>query len=526
MAEEDSIGARLAAVAARRPGLLAALLLVAMFAFYLTTTLHHDVSWYLVATDRLLDGARLYVDIIEVNPPLAFYLTMPPVALARLTGLAPAACFIGYAFLLIAGSLLLIRRLLDRRPDLSAGYRAAMLLAAAAALAVAPIGVFGQREHLMLIFALPYLFLISDRLDGRVCDRGFAAFVGLFAALGFCLKPHFFLVPAALEIFLIARRRSPLAAFRAESWSLLAGTVLYALFVAVVHPQYLEFIVPNAMLVYDAYASPLRRVLLQPGVLVLLPAAILYLALRLTGLADRGADAFAIAALGFFVIFVAQAKGWPYQLLPATAAACLAAAAMTAELARQRHRGQTARLLSLVGGGALALPLIVLLAGGAYRNPVEQQLLPRVEKYAENGTIYAFTSYVSVGFPLVNDAHVRWASRFPTQWVLPGALRHLAHPQTLDAQTEGRLRRLERYAADAVIEDLERAPPDLVIVDRSNGYYGDLKFDALAYFGRNARFAEFWQPYVKIEDVDFTIAGIRLEYELWCRRNAARNCAG
>jgi len=40
--------------------------------------LHSDVSWYLVATERFVNGARLYQDVIEVNPPLAFYLMARP----------------------------------------------------------------------------------------------------------------------------------------------------------------------------------------------------------------------------------------------------------------------------------------------------------------------------------------------------------------------------------------------------------------------------------------------------------------
>jgi hypothetical protein len=527
MAEGPGIVSRLAAIAAQRLGLLVGPMLVAMCGFYLTTTLHHDVSWYLVATDRLLDGARLYVDIIEVNPPLAFYLAMPPVALARLAGIAPTACFIGYTFLLIAGSLLLIRRLLERQPGRSAGYRSTMLLAAATALAVAPIGVFGQREHLMLIFALPFLFLISARFAEQPCDHGFAALVGLFAAIGFCLKPHFFLVPAALELYLIIFRRSLFAVFRAECWSLFAGTILYAFFVVVAHPQYLDFIVPNAMLVYDVYASPLSSVLLQPPVFAILPAVILYAVLRSAGLVGRSVDAFTIAAIGFLAVFVVQSKGWPYQLLPASVATCLTATAVVVDVTTQRRTSQIARILLFVcGSSVLGIPLLLLVSGGAYSNPTAQRLLPAVEKYADNGTIYAFTSYVSVGFPLVNEAGVRWASRFPTQWLLPGTLRHLSHPEFLNPQSEYRLRQLEHYAADAVIEDLERAPPDLVIVDKSNGYFRDLKFDSLAYFGRYTRFAEFWQSYVKVEDVAFTIGGNKREYELWCRRNAARSCAG
>src|SRR5262249_8643676 len=167
-------------------------------------------------------------------------------------------------------------------------------------------------------------------------------------------------------------------------------------------------------------------------------------------------------------VYVVQSKGWFYQLLPATAAVCLAAAAMLVEMAGHQRANRTALLASLTAtAGALAVPLIMQLVGGPYRNPVVQKLLPAVEKYADNGTIYAFTSSVSLAFPLVNEAHFRWASRFPAQWILPGVLRPLPNPQSLDPRIADRLRLLERYAAAAVIEDLEQAPPDLVIVDKN-----------------------------------------------------------
>ena len=46
-----------------------------------------DVSWGLTMAEKWLDGARLYIDIIEVNPPATVYLYVLPAWLARLTGL-------------------------------------------------------------------------------------------------------------------------------------------------------------------------------------------------------------------------------------------------------------------------------------------------------------------------------------------------------------------------------------------------------------------------------------------------------
>src|SRR3954465_10275637 len=42
-----------------------------------------DVSWLITLSEKMLDGQRLYVDLIEVNPPASVFLYLPLVALAR-----------------------------------------------------------------------------------------------------------------------------------------------------------------------------------------------------------------------------------------------------------------------------------------------------------------------------------------------------------------------------------------------------------------------------------------------------------
>ena len=38
-----------------------------------------DVSWLIVVAERVFDGQRLYVDIIESNPPMAVFIYLPAV---------------------------------------------------------------------------------------------------------------------------------------------------------------------------------------------------------------------------------------------------------------------------------------------------------------------------------------------------------------------------------------------------------------------------------------------------------------
>ena len=83
-----------------------------------------------------------------------------------------------------------------------------------------------------------------------------------------------------------------------------------------------------------------------------------------------------------------------------------------------------------------------------------------------------------------------------------------------DAASRARLQEIERYATDAVIEDLQKTPPDLVIVDRAKDIYPVyLQVDFLAYFARDPRFARIWRDYAKVATTE--------HFDLWQRDNAA-----
>ncbi len=524
----QSVAARLIG----RPVLWLPALWLAALLFYLPTSLHFDVSWYLVATERFVGGARLYQDVIEVNPPLAFYLMVPPVLVAGVTGIPSRMLFVAYVFLLLALSLWLVDRLLRQTSDAASSARGVFLLAVFGALVILPLAVFGQREHLMLILSIPYVFLLGHRLAGRTCSPMLAMAVGAAAAVGIGLKPYFVLAPALLELYLMAIRRSPFAVFRGESLTLLAGLAVYVALAAFLNPEYFTFMLPYALLVYDAYSSSLVAVLTRPAVFILLlPVCALVLA-RSASAADRQSDAFAIASAGFFVGYVLQSKGWDYHLLPAGVTIFLAMAQVLILLLARTSPASLPRRPQLIGWATAALALLALapVIRGPFHNPFTEKLLPIVEKYASGGAIYAFTSHVWVGFPLVNEAGVGWSSRFPTQWLLPGAREKLANAVALDPETKRNLQEIEQYVTDAVAVDFERLPPDLVIVDTDNPYMRAANFDYPAYFQRDPRFARLWQSYVKIGEVSLEVGasplsdGTKRVFDLWCRKSGTHEC--
>ena len=69
------------------------LIALATIALHVAAPANHDVAWILDGAGRLLDGARFGRDIVDVNPPLAWWLAAVPVLSARVlgTGVAVAA---------------------------------------------------------------------------------------------------------------------------------------------------------------------------------------------------------------------------------------------------------------------------------------------------------------------------------------------------------------------------------------------------------------------------------------------------
>ena len=496
------------------PGALMLTFGAAALLFQLSQTINHDTAWYLLGTARLLDGGRLYVDIVELNPPLAFYLTVPPVAAARLFGVPAVDAFVVYVFILIAGSLVMAREIVRAPPSGSETGRRWMLAVALFALAVLPGAAFGQREHLTVILALPYLVLTAIRAANGAPSSRLALLAGLTAGLAFSIKPPFLIVPAILEIYLWAVRGRKIRLFRADTLALGAVAAVYAVSIPVFTPEYLDFMLPLTAAVYGAYESPPAAVIARLETVLLPIAIVAVMAARGRMAASRLAQSFLITGASFFALYVAQMKGWQYQLYPVTATLLLGAGTMligaVVPAARENPRRAGAWRAASIPALLLVVLAIDLGARGTYRNPMTSMMLPLVRENAARGGLAAFSTNVSWGFPLANYAGADWASRFPTLWPLPGLVRGRADPRHDGAALD----RVERYMIDAVIEDLTRKPPAVVLVDvrADKHYFGGHPFDYLAFFGRDPRFQLLWRDYERVF--------VRPEFHVYLRRTA------
>lgn len=492
------------AVLAMPPVLMAAALVAVAVLAIATQTINHDSAWYLEATARFLDGARLYDDIIEINPPLAFYLTVPPVWLAKTVGVSAIPVFFGYVFAVMGVSLFLVGRLVAAVPFARPSAKATVLWTVFGALVLGSWFQIGQREHFAIMLAMPYLILAGVRADGGQPSARLSVAAGLMAAAGFALKPYFLLVPIAVELALRLDRGAARRWFRPETVALGLALLAYAALVWSTTPLFLTRIVPWAMATYDALSVPLPQVLLRGELLLLLLAVAVHVRYGRRAPWSGMSTVVLSACAAFYAVYVMQQKGFGYHLFPARTLLIVAfVTALVSLLWRPTVAGSppaTRFAPSVIAGALLTFMTVWMIGTGGYSNAFLDRHLARVQAAAGGGPVHVLSTNVSWTYPLVNYARVESASRFPTLWLLPGVVQGLARPPAEAATAKAELRAIETYLIDAIIADFEAHRPTLVVVDirKSKPYLAGMPLDYIEFLSRDPRFVRIWARYEMI----------------------------
>ncbi len=128
--------------------------------------LKDDIAWLLYVARRWLAGRELYIDVVEVNPPLIVWISAIPIGLARWlnvdTQLVALSVFVTAVLVCAWWSAGLLRA--------NGGFfndRLPVFAAIGSVFLIVPAGDLGQREHLLVAAFLPYLVLFAQRLEGQ-----------------------------------------------------------------------------------------------------------------------------------------------------------------------------------------------------------------------------------------------------------------------------------------------------------------------------------------------------------------------
>jgi hypothetical protein len=162
---------------------------------------NHDVAQYLTAGREWINGASLYVDVVDNNPPMIYCISGAASIFSSIFTLPPWLG--GLLFMMVLGMLsgifavLLLGKSLPLK-SIEVLFPLAFFVSISQWTYVR--GDFGQREHLVSLFLLPFCIVRFCRYQGLASPPGYMAVIaGVLDFLALALKIFYILPIVAAE---------------------------------------------------------------------------------------------------------------------------------------------------------------------------------------------------------------------------------------------------------------------------------------------------------------------------------------
>lgn len=462
----------------------------ALLAYFFQTRIpfSSDVAYLIHAANTLLAGGHYASDIFETNPPMILYLYFPVCLLTRLTTLDVMQALHLYVFLLALSSSALCFSLLKKIiPPSEKLFRYFLLVMIWLIFLFLPSLETGQREHLLVLLMLPYLLLAAARLMHQRVSMPFAILTGLFAGMGFALKPFFLVTPLLIELFMMQQQRRFLTWVRTETITVLCVLLAYAFILLRYHTNYLHIIVP-LLPYYFARAQQTWTLMLTRPIVIFCFATLFTYPLFYRHDRYRTLNSIIwLSLLGMIAAFLIPKSAWFYHTLPALSLACLLLASISGQLLSSSRE-----IVALI---AVSCLLYSVPAFNVYYfthhvtssswTDASRQLKIFIEKQPGKQSIYCFSAVGTAEcFPLVTLTHSEFGGRFPFFWWLS-----VFDSNTPDAANK------KNFLLTAVTDDLNHYQPAWIILNSKSTRF-------LSKFNESKDFRQAWQHYHRVKDID------------------------
>lgn len=489
----------------RRATIPLACVVIAALALFLNTRvpLFCDQSWFITFAEKVLDGARPYIDVADPNFPGAWLIYMPAVLFARSTGITPEVATLLQTLALVFVCLAYTHRLL-RAADMACGLSTPFATIAVVFAFCLTWGVMiAQREHVAALTFLPLLAAAAIRASAKNVPTSDALLTGALCAVAIAIKPTHALVPLACAAYVCISRRDLRLALAPEYLVAASITLCGLGAMTLWTPAFFTDEWPQISATYALTRLPFARLVLDPRLNIAI--AILATAFAVAPVRrDPRLLALATGAIAFIASACIQGKMPGNHLLPAVCYALTALALAVAARPTEAHPMLLRRVL---------MPVVVLspLCGSVqayYDGMPHAGLGETIARLTPPRPTIGGLNYLTQGsFPAVRVAQGQWVNAENSIWAPDHAeairiLRLVTPAQSaaLDATVAFQRKRLAA--------ELAHHRPDVIITDDAE-----------------TRIVETSSPELAHALDDYKLAAHVGEMEIWLRADLARRAA-
>lgn len=472
-----------------------------------------DQGLFVHMAQLLLEGKVPYVDMFDVNPPLAIYIQVLPVLLSRLCHMPIPLSFSIYVSLLEFLSCFIVLWVL-----VAARRTGALVLGVCALIGFAYFNQiqrldFGQREHIFCITYAPFLLLRYLRWQGVKLGRWPCIAAGVLAGIGLALKPHFMLMATAPEIVWWLRTRQFKPFIAPEVLAAVAVIAVYLVHFIFLPAQelraFFNFVVPIYKEGYEYYVtSPIFNMASFWRIDFLLLALASLLAVVL---AQSSSLPLALCAFSFMsaVVFVLAGQAWSCHMIAVRMGNTMALAVEAALLYQLLPLKAIGLGRPKLTGMAVSVAAASVIGGGIYLNSVQvgedeemrnRQPYPLVQvgypewgmgsvddmdwfvgsclEHSSKGDFVLFIcASMAPGYPVLLQTERKAASRFLHGMMLP-ILSFIIDKPELDARAKEKFKGYKKQVIDWYTEDIEKNRPKLIYIQDNpmSWVFGDVDF--------------------------------------------------
>ncbi len=447
-----------------------------------------NISWLMIAAERLLNGQSLSGHIYETNPPLSIVLYTPHVLLSHITGVAKVDIVYPFTLLCALLSTLSIYKIIKPWVVITDHQKASLLFGYFAAVTIGTTLSISEREHYIALALVPFI-LCQYNLSHNIKTPNLIIWpVLIIGAAIILVKPHYGIVPSYFLLQRLLKDKNINTIFKVDFWSLSVMTSLYALLLATIFSDYITDIFHDVVTLYFGHpdiTTTMKTAEMFLVVFFLMPAIELFQK-DLSKEQRRLLFTFYCGCLLCLIPYFVQMKGYYYHMVPAYVF-FLCGLTLSLSLRMPSIFKNIPIMQSLIPAIAILsflnvfsqLSTNVLTKDEIKELPISHYLQ---KECTQPCTFYAFHGDIETFIPISFALRYEFGSRFSAYWFLPELVKGL------NSDKNSKYDLIHYKYSTLVARDFEYYKPSLLLIHRNIHITPDGAFEYTKFFKNNTKF--------------------------------------